>query len=280
MSTRASIVLVLAVFLSSLGCTLKVAYNYSDWLVLWWVDRYLDLNTEQKDFLSARLEVILVRHRKDALPLYESFLVQLRHNLSDELTREEVAWVFTSYEELRRDLFERFADDAPQVLSTLDDQQLQFLERRLEKDTEEMQVRLRKDSQGRLEERAEATVDWLENWVGSLTPEQEQRITQLSVALPDTLGAWVAYRRQRQQTLLRLLRAGREGENVEEPLRNWLVFPNKDALPQYVQARQAMKDGVTNMALSIDRMLTARQRQHALSELQALIENIQELAAT
>ena len=69
-------------FLLSLfvGCsTLKLTYNFADWIVLWQIDRYFDLSMSQVSLLKGRLADLHAEYRKEALPLDAAFLGGSKH---------------------------------------------------------------------------------------------------------------------------------------------------------------------------------------------------------
>lgn len=262
------------------GCTSALMYRHADWLVLWKLDQYFDLTAEQKGFLSGRLKAILARHQQEALPRYESFLTQLRTQFQDGLTLEEVDWIMASYQEQRADLFERIVTDGVVFLASVEEPQLRHLEQRLQRDHQKAARLLHPDVEHRVSERATATVDWLRDWVGPLAEAQEQRIIQLSRALPDTQAAWLEYRAQRDQDLVLALQSRRNPEALEERLRAWLAIPETRAPPAYQRALEQMRAAVKQMALTVDHMLTPDQRAHALAKLQRLIDTVHELATS
>lgn len=265
----------------TVGCTLGFLYNHADWLALWQLDRYFDLTSTQKRFLGARLTHILERHRAEALPKYRSLLVQLQHALHDELTDEEVDWVFDAYVELRTELFELMVEDGADFLASVDDRQLRYLARTFERENRELADRLAVSQRVRLSERASATVEWLDDWLGPLTAEQDERVRAMSLALPDTLQAWLDYRRHRQHAFLALVRdSAVTGEPIDQPLREWLVYPEREAPAAYLGAREDMRREVKKMALAIDRIVTPEQRRHLLAELEELIHDLHDLTGT
>lgn len=272
--------LLLGLIASSGGCTTKFLYNHADWLAMWELDRYFDLTSDQREFLSSGLASILARHRKEALPQYERFLTLLRDELGDGLTAEEVDGFFSAYRRLRADLFERFVEDGSVFLTSLNDSQLQHLERAFARRNLDLGRLLETDREKRLARRAEWTVEWLTDWLGPLSAPQVERITELSLGLPDTLPAWLEFQRQRQEAFLPLLRSRHDGMNVKQYLRQWLVYPEDQAPPSYQQAVENMQQGVKRMALSIDRIITTEQRQHTHAKVQDLIATVHELTAT
>jgi hypothetical protein len=263
-----------------ISCTSTLAYRYADWLVVWKLDQYFDLTRDQKTFLRGRLQELLARHRKEALPLYETFLTQIKDKSSDGLTREEVEWIFAVYQDLRRDLFERIVADGATFLASVNEQQIRHLAQVFRKENDTVEKRLKGSSEKHLSDRATATLDWLKDWLGPLTAEQKQQISQLSRNLPDMQAMRLDHERLRQQDALLMLRSTRNIEILAQSLRNWLLFPERSAPLEYQHAAERLRNAVKEMILSVDGMVTQKQRAHALAELQGLIDDVHALAAS
>ena len=269
-----------AVVVLTAACTLKMTYNYADWVALWEIDDYFDLTPSQKEFLSDRLELALARHREQSLPKYERVFTQVREKFQRGLTGDDVDWFFAVYEDLRDDLFGLFVEDGTQFLTSVDRRQIRYLEQTFSERNEELGSQLEENTGTRLAERAASTVDWLEDWLGPLSTAQTEQIRQLSLALPDTLEVWLEYRQQRQQAFVRVVSAAQNDGADEIHLREWLLLPYKDAPPQYLKAREQMRAGVKRMALAIDRMMTPTQRGHLVDALQELIDDLHDLSTS
>src|SRR5690349_8702776 len=106
-----------------ISCMPTFLYRHADRLVLWKIDEYVDLTADQKVFVRTRLKDLLAQHRKGALPVYERFLMQIKERSADGLDRQEVDWMFSTYEQLRADLFGRIVPDGAVLVSSLTDQQ-------------------------------------------------------------------------------------------------------------------------------------------------------------
>jgi uncharacterized protein DUF6279 len=268
-----------AVLLLLAGCSIVSAYRYADWLILWEVDHYFDLTSAQRRDLAQRLTPLLARHRHEAIPQYESFLQQIRQRIEQGLTSQDIDWVYASYDRLRADLFNRLVADGSVFLASIDSRQVRTFEEALQKDNEKAARLVQAPAPERLKKRAHDTIDWLEDWLGSLSKDQEAQIREWSLALPDTQQVWVAYRQQRQQELLALLHQPRTPERVAGELRTILVYPDQHAPSAYQDAVRQMRAAVKTMALAIDQRLTADQRYHAVTKLQRLIDQLHDLQA-
>ena len=259
------------------GCSLTFPYRYADWIILWELDHYFDLTPEQRHDLDLRLTPLLARHRREAIPQYEAFLVQIRQRLERGVTSQDIDWTYATYDRLRADLFERLVAEGGVFLASVDPSQVRTLEQALQKDNDKAARLVQAPKQERLERRAQDTIDWLEDWLGSLSKDQEAQIRAWSLALPDTQQVWLAYRQQRQQKLLALLHQPRTPERVAQELRAMLVFQDQTAPQSYQDAVRQMRAAIKTMALAIDQRTTANQRHHAVTKLQRLIDQLHDL---
>jgi hypothetical protein len=262
------------------SCMPIFLYRHADRLVLWKIDEYVDLTADQKQFVRTRLKDLLAQHRKDALPVYERFLIQLKEQSVDGLDRQEVDWIFSTYQRLRADLFGRIVADGAVILSSLTDRQIQYLQHQFQRDHEKAARKLKEDRDSRLSRRTSTTLDWLKDWCGAYSKDQQQRIKDLSMALPDLSAVRLEYQEHRQQEFIQLLQSTRDPQVLSVYLENLLLFPDRIAPTDYQHAIEHMTQSVKEMVLAVDRMMTMQQRTHALAKLQRLIDDIHALAAS
>ncbi len=260
------------------GCSIISVYRYADWLILWRADHYLDLTSDQRRDLTQRLTPLLARHRREALPQYEAFLIQVRERIERGLTSQDFDWVYANYDRLRDDLIDRIIADSGVVLASVDSRQVRTLEAALRKDNAKAARLAQSPVQERLKHRADEMIEWLEDWFGALSKDQEVQIRGWSLAFPDSQQFWVSYQQQRQQELLTILRQPNTPDIVARQLRTLLVFyPDQTAPPDYQNAVREMRVALKTIALSIDQQITTRQRQYAMTKLQRLINQLHDL---
>jgi hypothetical protein len=262
------------------SCMPIFLYRHADRLVLWKIDEYVDLTADQKQFVRTRLKDLLAQHRKDALPIYERFLIQIKEQSVDGLDRQEVDWIFSTYQRLRADLFKRITADGAVILSSLTDRQIQYLESQFQRDHEKAARKLKEGRDSRLSRRASTTLDWLKDWCGTYSKDQQQRIRELSMALPDLLAVRLGYQEYRQHEFLQFVQSTRDPQVLSVYLENLLLFPEQSAPPDYQHEIDHMTQSVKEMVLAVDRMITMQQRTHALAKLQRLIDDIHALAVS
>jgi hypothetical protein len=258
------------------GCATKLAYRHADWYLLWKIDHYVDLNREQRAYVKGRLHDLLVHHQREALPVYELYLNEVKLKLSDRLTREEVDWIFERYEQLRADLVDRLLPDGAALLTSIDAGQVGHLERMLSKDNDKADREVKVEAEVRHLQRASRTLDLLRDWLGPLNRQQEQRIKDLVRTLPDLERSRLAYVQERERELFELLRSDGNVDFLRERLRLWFLFPER-VVPAYGRSVGEFRQSLKHMALAIDDLLTPPQRSRVLGRLQSLINDIHSL---
>lgn len=87
------ILIIISLFLLN-GCATKLAYNFLDWATLWYIESYVNLNTEQKKHTKNYLDEFHRWHRTTQLPHYALYLegLQIRlgtNNMTGEMVHDE-----------------------------------------------------------------------------------------------------------------------------------------------------------------------------------------------
>ncbi len=259
------------------GCALTTTYRFADRIILWQLDHYFDLNSAQRQDLTQRLTPLLVKHRQEALPQYESFLRELRQRIEQKITDADVDWAYATYDRLRTDLFERVVADSGAFLASVDARQVRTFESAMRKDNAKATRLVQTPVPERLEHRAQTTLDLAKDWLGRLTKEQQAQIREWSLRLPDVEPMWVAYQQQRRQELVALLHQNQTPDQIARELRSMFVYHDETAPPSYQNAIRHMRENAKSMVLAIDQHMTSEQRRHAVTKLQRLIDQIHDL---
>ena len=240
---------VIMVALTSCSFT-TTAYRYADRLIVWKLDRYFDLNRDQRHELAQRLTPLLDRHRHEALPQYETFLREIRQRVEQGLTGPDVDWAYATYDRLRTDLFERIVADSGAFLASVEARQVRTFESAVQQDNAKAVHLVQTPAPERLKERAQSTLDVVKDWLGRLTKEQQAQIREWSLTLPDVEPMWVASQQQRRQELVTLLHQPRTSDRIARELRSMFVYHDQTAPPAYQHAIHQMRENAKVMALA------------------------------
>jgi hypothetical protein len=241
------------------------------------VDHYLDLTSGQRREVTARLHTLLSRHRTEALPQYEQFLIDLRQRVGRGLTRADLDWAYVFYDRFRADLFERVLPDGSALLTTVSEQQVRHLEQKLGQDETKAAKALTGAAESRLGERTKKVLALAEKWLGPLSAEQALQIRALARALPDAEPIWWQYRRQGRQELVALLRRPALADDLAPNLRRIFLPSDQGPPSSYRQMEKEWRAAFTILVLETDRMLTPLQRRSAMSSIQTVIDELQGL---
>ncbi len=126
-------------FLSS--CTTKVAYNFLDWAMLWYFERYVELNREQKKYAKTYLDDFHHWHRTTQLPRYALYMEGLKLRLSsDSLSGESIHQETDELQLFLDDCLTRLTPLFVDLLSSFSDEQVADLLAAIADDREEYRL--------------------------------------------------------------------------------------------------------------------------------------------
>lgn len=280
--SRRWIALVLLVGVLALaGCsTTRLGYNYADWLAGTYANRYFDLDGEQRDWLRARMREHLDWHRSEELQLYHAILSETRERASNGLGQDDIQWMANAWRVRYLVLADRIIPDVAVLTSRLDDAQIARFEARMEKDFAKQRQEVTKLEP--MELRAKRTIRQIEGWTGRLDERQRARIGALIQEFPtseDEPEADLERREQRAAEYLAALREGRSAPELEAMLREWwtgFLRGEDEAAPSTVEVSGAAVD----LLLTVDAMLTERQRERVVARIDRYRRDIAALAGS
>ena len=256
--------------------TLYLGYNNLNWLTRWRLDSYLDLTSEQDRWLNVQLAEHIAWHRKKELPQYVDFLRDIQTKARDGLTQGEWREGLEKVELSWKRILDRLRPDAAKLLADLDSKQVEELRSEFQEENEEIAERLAEPVAEREEKRRERRQDSLEEWFGDWSPEQLQALESI----------WQKSRPEVDETKSRLERREKSQAEFfnflnqqpnEEQAEHWLI-----GWQRQLQGNDQQNDWRSRYEariLTIDQILTAPQREHALAKLEKYIVEIENLIA-
>ncbi|MCB1325798.1 MAG: hypothetical protein H7A21_18760 [Spirochaetales bacterium] len=271
------LVLLTLVFTACGRVVYRTAYNQAEYLAMRELDSYFDLNDSQERQVAGRVRALHRWHRYQELPRYAATLRQLRALAEDGLEPAEVDWLFQSGRNFRDRIYSQVQPHSVEILAALSDEQIDHLAGALAESNEELEEELARAPSERLNDRAERTTDFLDDWTGGLRPEQRHELRELSARLPDTTDARLQLRRERQGRLISTLRA-HDRDGLRALMQAWLLQADATQPAYYRQANEAWRARARDFVLGLDARLTAQQRRHFLARLDELIADLDELS--
>jgi 6-pyruvoyl-tetrahydropterin synthase len=170
-------------------------YNRLDFLVLWYVEDYVDLDQYQKQYTSDVLASLLLWHRTHELPDYLRILEQIEDNLSQPQTPEMVASVFTEFEAAWLRLEKKGLGLLLDLGVQLSDEQIdEFMEKLWQRQVEYKEEYLERTDDEFYEDNYEESVDSAREYLGPLSDKQSELLRELSRSLLRSDRVWLQER--------------------------------------------------------------------------------------
>ncbi|QPG04305.1 hypothetical protein IT774_08400 [Salinimonas marina] len=264
------------------GCSSKLAYDNIDWLVYWYMDDYVELTDEQEDMFDAHLHRWIDWHRQEQLDLYLKQLQTLNRQVSNkQLNKETIAGHLQQTREHVATLRQKLAPDLAQLAARLNDEQVIYLFAAIEKENrereEDLAETMEESDEERFERLTEEMEDNFEERLGDLTDEQEQVLQTYAPAFHRSDKNWLKYRRDMQSDARRLFANRTNPDDFVQQLTDLINNPDRYRSDEYLQQREENREAYLDMVTQIVQLMTPRQREHVVDEINDLIEDIQDM---
>ncbi|MGD8558091.1 MAG: DUF6279 family lipoprotein [Gammaproteobacteria bacterium] len=269
--------LILCLLLSA--CTTKIAYNYLDWAVEWYVDDLVTLNGDQEWMLTNAVEQELLWHRQTQLPHYVDLLDQLHANVQEGMATEDFRYMFNNGEKHWLILKHHTIPTITALLKSLTDSQVEELLSNLEEKNQQLEEEfVDKPKNERVQQRFERMTDRIESWTGSLNDQQVELVQRWSRKVKPLSHQWIAIRRTWQANLGQILRNHRDKPAFDKLIHD-LFYNSRKYWPTWYHDAYYHNIHLTlQMMTKVTKQLTEQQKQHVLDEIKRLRNNLHELA--
>ncbi len=274
-------VMLLAVVLLG-GCTaMRLGYRHADTLLAWRADEYFDMDAMQKSDLNVRLDRLLEWHRREQLPDYAAFFSSAAGKARGGLKHDDVLWFIDGFKSRYQSLVNHSVDDAAELLATLRPEQLVTLQKQWVKDNRKF---AREHGIGESVEhmkkvRLEHTIDQIDDWTGSLSDEQTQKISVLLEQVPLTEQLRSQDRMRRQKEFLELLNLRSNRKEFKPKLQAWLVNWDQGRSAEYKQVSDQAIEKRIEFYIAVEKILTPAQRDAVLRRMQNYVEDFKTLSS-
>lgn len=181
-------------------------YNRLDFIVPWYVDDYVDLDSAQREQLDELLVPFLAWHRQQELPRYIQLLQDVQIALDQPLSPQQVAVSYAGVEQA----WLRLQDESLAWMLALgeglrDEQMDEFLEELQERQQEYEKEYLDRSQEAYREDSYDSFKDSMQDNLGRLDQSQRVRLRQASNELNRSDAIWLSERAawlQRLDTIL------------------------------------------------------------------------------
>ncbi|MDX1692237.1 MAG: DUF6279 family lipoprotein [Ketobacteraceae bacterium] len=274
---RGAVLMAFVLLLS--GCAVKLVYNQLDWVIPWYLDDYMSLNSSQEEVFDKRLKNYLTWHRKTQLPEYGAFLREVADDLETGMTKAGIHHVQERTRELGQVLLQRLVPDMVALFRDASDEQVAELFEAFEKQNEKYREEyIEASEKAQRKKRARETEAYIERWTGRLNSEQKALIREGTSNYQLMGQEWLDARLAWQQEFRRILGVREDEQAFEKALTALLLaddFGQSEAFAAKLAHNQLLLE---NLYFRLDQTLSDRQRERAVEKLRSYARDFHELA--
>ena len=159
-------------------------------------------------------------------------------------------------------------DEAAPIMATLRDDQIDFVEARIQKRLDEVREELAEPKEERLEKRQDEFVEAVEDWAGSLTDGQELSLRKFVAGLPDEGAARLAADERRVESMRAVFRKHPGEQAIRDAI--WKEWKNREDWGPNARPPEARRAEGRQALMFVYGLLDAEQRDHASEHLHEL----------
>lgn len=263
---------------------LRLAYNNGDTLLYWWMDGYVDFNSDQKQWVKDDIDNLFRWHRQTQLHDYVQILQTAQRQLAGGVTKGDLQ---SDYDEIKRrtqSLLVKAEPELAELARSMQPDQIATLERKFAANNAEFRKKnMRGDNEAQQKYRYEKSMEQFELWFGRFTSEQQATIRKASDARPLDNALWLDERMRRQQKILALVRKVQSEKLSKEatiPLIDAAVKEGFDRLENSERKPffDAYEAANLQLVLTVIQIATPAQKEHAQKRMQGWIDDFNTLA--
>jgi Family of unknown function (DUF6279) len=285
---RASASPLLAVLLAALlliGCSaVRLGYNNGETIAYWWLNSYVDFESEQKPALRKELLELFAWHRSTQLKAYVRFLRHAQDRVRGKLTPEVLLLDLDEAQKRMLLLADRAVPGLADLALSLNAEQIDNIEKKFESNIDDYRKDyLRGGVEQRQRYRFKKLMKQAEYWFGNFSDEQEDALRAMSDSRPLNNELVLRSRLRNQNELIAMLRKiqrEKPGREVTmQMIRNYLVLVGQHfGVEEYQRYFYTAKVETVRLVAWMVNQATPNQKEHFMETTQQWIEDFQELS--
>ncbi len=257
----------------------RLAYNYLDWVIGWYLDDYIELNKEQDDYYDRQLDELLQWHRSDQLPRYVRFVDEMMLHINKPVHTDTLLERKNTMREFIRVFIARAAPDCIKLLLWLDPEQRQAFYAAGAETQQQFEEKYQDepgiDRSKRLYKQMKKI---LKRFIGRLTDEQEHIVQRWADSLIGVQHLWLENRRIWLSTLQTVLEGSDTDTEKKRRLYQLLVEPESLWSTAYSRAVRQNEIRTLDMFSDIHNSMIKKQKKHLHASLSKLKKDFERLS--
>jgi hypothetical protein len=268
------------------GCsTIRFTYNHGDTLLYWWLNAYLDLDSDQSTWVKQDINKLFQWHRTTQLHDYAGLLANMQRQLAGNPTQADLLSDYRDMKARTELLAFKALPELADLARSVKPDQIAQMEKKFTKNNEDFRRKFMSgDVNHQREVRFDKSMDQFKLWFGSFSRDQEAVLRKASDARPLDNEIWLQERKMRQQKIIAMLRhVQQEKLNKEQTMaaiHNLLrdLFDRMEA-PDRKAFFDTYVDSTSKFILTAIKIATPEQKAHAQKRMQGWIDDFNSLAA-
>ncbi|WP_426173305.1 DUF6279 family lipoprotein [Massilia sp. TWR1-2-2] len=285
-ATRLRALFLIALMVTAAGCSsIRFTYNHGDTLLYWWLNNYLDLDSDQSGWVKKDIDNLFQWHRKTQLKDYVQLLQNGQRQLAGNMTQADLAGDYHDIKARTELLAYKALPELADLARSVRPEQIAQMEKKFVKNNEDYRKKfMRGDLEARQKARFKKSMEQFDLWFGNFNAEQEAVLRKASDARVLDNDVWLDERMRRQKQIvaaLRKIQTEKLGKDATVSVLHNLVkelFGRFEA-PERKAFFDTYTDQTIQLILTAVKIATPSQKAHAQKRMQGWIEDFNVLAA-
>ncbi|MES2760145.1 MAG: DUF6279 family lipoprotein [Pseudomonadota bacterium] len=285
-ANRVRALFLILLMVTAAGCSsIRFTYNHGDTLLYWWLNNYLDLDSDQSGWVKKDIDNLFQWHRKTQLKDYVQLLQNGQRQLAGNLTQADLAGNYHDIKARTELLAYKALPELADLARSVRPDQIAQMEKKFAKNNEDYRKKfMRGDLEARQKARFKKSMEQFDLWFGNFSSEQEAILRKASDARVLDNDVWMDERMRRQKQIvgaLRKIHNEKLGKDATVSVLHNLV---KELFGRFeAPERKAFFDTYTDQTIQLIqtavKIATPAQKAHAQKRMQGWIEDFNVLAA-
>jgi hypothetical protein len=283
---RVRLLFLAALLVVAAGCsTIRFTYNHGDTLLYWWLNAYIDIDSDQSDWVKKDIDNLFQWHRTTQLRDYAGLLTKMQRQLGDgNVTQDELLADYRDIKARTELLAFKALPQLADLAMGIKPEQISQMEKKFAKNNADFRKKFMSGSvQDQQEARFKKSMEQFELWFGSFSREQEAALRKASDARPLDNEVWLQERTLRQKKIVALLRRVQGEKLNKEQTMSAIHNLLRDMLdrmeaPDRKAFFDAYVDNTAKFIITAVRLSTPEQKAHAQKRMQGWINDFNALS--
>lgn len=262
------------------ACSTKMAYNFLDWGLMWYVERYVDLNKEQKAKAEAAIDAFHYWHRTTQLPRYAKYITGLKERMAQPVTADQLHAETDEIQIFLDDCVAFLLPTAVEIVSDFSDEQVEEVLEKFAKDRKDYDKKYISTSMDKVvKARQNELKDRIGPMFGRFNDQQQQWIDEWSTGMEYYEPLMLKQQEDWADMLAQVLQKREDKKLLDASLRKLMFYRSDDwdkELEKQIDINQTL---TLKMMAKIMNSLEPKQRERFNKKLDKYVEIFQELSA-